>query len=227
MSGTATTAPEDATVGPEAENQAEARGRRRWLLAAVLLLLVVILIAFASNTEPLTPGSGSYGVFGHDGAVTAIRPPASESAYIAPYVEGQRVTVLFPVTNEGPLPLRLLEVFPPERAVSCGWKPDTVGMRRTGAERWRPFEETTLARGETVELAVRGVFLCENPPARMDALTSYGSVPVRYAVGGLVSRTSDIDPGFSFHWTTADVELFTQDLVSDLPAADPDSFLGG
>lgn len=227
MSGTATTVSNDAVVDPPT-TQGEAGPRRRWAITAVLLvLMLVVFSALASNTEPLTRGSGGYGVLGHDDAITHISVTGAESVYITPYIEGHRVTILFPVTNDGRIPVRLREVFPPDRAAPCGWQPQKVAMRRSGPEGWRAFEETTLWRGDTVELAVTGAFACEYPPAVMEALMSYGPVPVRYSLAGLASRTSDIHPGFSFHWTTADIDLFTEDLVTVQPPMDPDSFLPG
>lgn len=92
-------------------------------------------------------------------------------------------------------------------------------MRRVGDDGWRPFEPTLLSRAEGIELAVTGVFKCARTPAVFDGLATMDTFPVQYHVGGVIPRTSSLEPGFRFHWTTADVDVFTDDLVRSIGRA--------
>ncbi len=191
------TAPPQAPAAPR---------RRRGLLAAAVAAGVVAVAAvggvwWAGTTDPLARGSGTLGVLSEVAPVAAVNAPFASTAFIATYVEGERLALRFPITSTSRLPVRITEVFPRKDRISCGWVPDRVETSTGYAEDFRPFEPFWLSQGETVDLLVSGVFGCGGRQGAQTGLTSYDAVPVRWSAGGVVSRTTRVPTGYDFGWT--------------------------
>lgn len=209
--------------GGEAAPPTEGRAGRRWrgwrrgalVVALAGVAGVAAAIVWGTNLEPLRAGSGGYDVRG-TAELVRVSAPLQRDWYVATFVDGDRVTLRFPLFNEGPLPVRILEVFPQDRVLGCGWKPDEVTMSPSLAEAYRPFEPTTLGRQENLDLAISGVLECDGHTDPIGGLSSYDRVPVRWRTAGVFERTSDIDPGYLFAWSD-EPEEFLEDLVQPVP----------
>ena len=145
--------------------------------------------------------------------VASVRVPLGEEVYVATYVEGERVTLLFPLTNTGRVPVRVTEIFPVEDGLLCGWSPDRVETSVSTADDYRPFRPFWLSPDEIVDLSVSGVFDCDGRPGLQQALSSYGGVPVHWSLGGVLPRISRVSTGYGFGWT-GNPDAFLTDLVN-------------
>lgn len=67
----------------------------RWLIAA-LAGAVFVAVIWAVNVEPLSLGSGAYGVLAHDSDLTVVEVPGAGASYLVRYGEGERATIMFP-----------------------------------------------------------------------------------------------------------------------------------
>jgi hypothetical protein len=99
-----------------------------------------------------------------------------------------------------------------------GWRPDQVEVGAVEGVEHRPFEPVTLAPGEGVSLAISGP-LDRGGRGGTDGLTSYGTVPVRWRLAGVLPRTSDVHPGYTFGWSSQ-TDAFLQDLVDWIPPSE-------
>lgn len=189
--------------------------RRRWAIWAALVAgaVLVPVVWWASTTDPLMQGSGGYGVVSDVAPVASVRVPLGEEVYVATYVEGERVTLLFPLTNTGRVPVRVTEVFPVEDGLLCGWSPDRVETSVSFTGDYRPFQPFWLSPDEIVDLSVSGVFDCDGQQGTQQGLSSYDGVPVRWSLGGVLPRTSRVSTGYEFGWTE-DPDAFLTDLVN-------------
>ena len=188
--------------------------RRRWPLRAAALagIVLVAVLWWAATTDPLEPGSGSYGVLSPVAPVASVDAPFAETSYVATYVEGERVTLRFPMTNLGRVPVRVTGVFPAEDRLICGWTPDRIETSASTAGYYLPFEPFWLAPDEVVDLSVSGLFGCEGRTGAQQGLSSYGGVPVQWSLAGVVPRTSRLSTGYQFSWTE-DPEPYLTDVV--------------
>lgn len=193
---------------------APAPPRRRWPARAALVAATALVpvLWWAGATDPLAPGSGGYGVASDVAPVASVRMPFDETAYVATYVEGERVTLLFPLTNTGRVPVRVTEIFPAEDRLLCGWSPDRVETSASTADDYRPFQPFWLSPDEIVDVSVSGRFGCEGRQGTQQGLSSYGGVPVQWSLGGVVPRTSRVSTSYDFGWTE-DPDAFLTDLV--------------
>lgn len=204
------------------------RGRRRLLprrprhvvvtAAAVVVLASAAALVVAARLEPLDTGSGAYSVHGEDLELLRVGTPADgHDVYIAPFVEGERVTLRFPLHNTSSVPVRLLEIFPPARATPCGWHPIEVAVSPPDRQRFEPFAPGRLGAGDSLDVRLTGEFRCPHGQARIEALTYHETVPITYRLAGIVGGTAEVDPGYRFGWTTLEPETFTDDLVHVIP----------
>lgn len=145
--------------------------------------------------------------------VASVRVPLGEEVYVATYVEGERVTLLFPLTNTGRVPVRVTGIFPVEDALLCGWSPDRVKSSVSTANHYRPFHPFWLSPDEIVDLSVSGVFACDGQQGTQQGLASYGGVPVHWSLGGVLPRISRVSTGYGFGWT-GNPDAFLTDTVN-------------
>lgn len=192
-----------------------AGARRRPGRAVVAVVIVALLgslgvgLVWAATIEPLSPGGGVHGAWGDQVELTIV--PADRTAfpdgraeyvhYVATYVADERITLRFAVTNTSPVPIRIVEVFP-DHEDRCGWVPDDVYVAAApGADLVR-FTPTTLWPSGNLEVAVTGLLRCTiGPVPSRESMSGYDTVPIGYRGGGIVPRTSRLDPGFRFVWT--------------------------
>jgi hypothetical protein len=214
VDGTRTSGVDSPPAAPTA-GSAEQPSRSRWLIPLVVVaaVLAVMALMWAVGVEPLHAGSGGYDVRGENIELLSVHGIASNDLFIAPYTEGERVTLRFPLVNDSRVPVRLVEIVPLEHVVTCGWQPVEVLVSPSILEDFAPFQPTTLWPGEILDFSITGTFSCEPVPARIEGLTFYDSVPIRYRVAGLIPRMSRVDPGYTFGWSTNPPETFTAELV--------------
>jgi hypothetical protein len=174
--------------------------------------VLVPVLWWPATTDPLDVGSGGYGVLSPVAPLASVDDPFGETSYVATYVEGERVTLRFPMTNVGRVPVRITGVFPAEDRLLCGWTPDRIETSASTAEYYVPFEPFWLAPDEVVDVSVSGLFGCEGRTGAQQGLVSYDSVPVQWSLAGVVPRTGRVATGYRFGWTE-DPETYLTDLV--------------
>lgn len=195
---------------------------RGWIIIAVVAAMMVISVGaavLAFGVEPLQAGSGTYAVQAEELELVHVRGPDHfRGLYIAPYVDGEKVSMRFPLHNASRVSVRIEEVFPSERVTPCGWHPVEVEVSQPYRDQFEPLGDHTLGPDEYLDVRVVGEFACpERSEAVIEALALHETIPVDYRVAGIVPRTAEIDVGYRLGWTTADVDEFTDDLVTRIP----------
>lgn len=197
-----------APAAPSTRIEEQDPNRRRWIFGVVFIVIAVAASAtWWWLSTPRVDHGMAYGVFSDDHDILEIRSVTGPDMTVLPADQDGTATVMVTLRNDGRVPVTLLDVWPEEHELGCGWGPSERRLRTdpdlmfSDQGTTAPLPGASIAPGAEVAVYLEGAM---NRPAECvnEALSSMGSIPVEVRVLGRES-TVEVDLTNHLGWTDA------------------------
>lgn len=183
----------------------EQPGQSSWLWPGVGLIVFVAALVYLATFDFLLLGDGAVGVDSDSLRIATVQesPDEAGTAYVGRDPAGS-MTIGFPLTNRGFLPVTVVELQPASGEPAgldgaCLWRRTAVRDGREGPDVpggvVQPFSVRVPA-GATVQLYVAAGFLQGECPTEPGTYSSVANMVVEYKVLGALPRRQEIPMAF-------------------------------
>lgn len=194
---------------------------RRWSLAALVLATVVLAGTWAWASTPQLATGSAWGVSSDDHPVLEVTSYTGPDLFVVPADSEGTSTVLLTLRNQGPVALTLLDVWPEDAELGCGWGPVERRVRTDPQTMFTADAPAVPVRGAVVEpgdeVAVWLDGAMNDSSCANEALSSLPVVPVDVRILGRTSRVEVALDQFQLGWTDDLDGYAEQDLTTLTP----------